>query len=111
MRQRVALTQGEIDLGLVFGSYIVQVSRTHSGGSFHTPRSQSGPAVALNPAIGDKNKGDLATMWVYAFRSQGQLHLECTAGCEKALVRHASPSSGLIYILQEWVIYRKIFFV
>jgi len=32
-------------------------------------------AVADNPDIGDKKKGDLADLWVYKFRCLGQLHL------------------------------------
>jgi len=32
-------------------------------------------AVAENPNIGEKKKGDLAHLWVYKFRSQGQLYL------------------------------------
>lgn len=31
--------------------------------------------VARNPDIGEKKKGDLAELWVYRFRCQGQLHL------------------------------------
>ena len=32
-------------------------------------------AVATDPAIGDMRKGDLASLYVYKFRSQGQLYL------------------------------------
>ena len=32
-------------------------------------------AVADNPDIGERKKGDLAQLWVYKFRSQGQLYL------------------------------------
>jgi mRNA interferase RelE/StbE len=32
-------------------------------------------AVAKNPTIGECKKGDLAHLWVYKFRSQGQLYL------------------------------------
>lgn len=32
-------------------------------------------AVADNPDIGEKKKGDLADLWVHKFRSQGQLWL------------------------------------
>ena len=32
-------------------------------------------AVVLSPNIGDKKKGDLASLHVYKFRSQGQLYL------------------------------------
>ncbi|GLW60412.1 hypothetical protein Hthe01_07610 [Hydrogenophilus thermoluteolus] len=32
-------------------------------------------AVAQNPDIGDKKKGDLAQLWVYKFHSLGQLYL------------------------------------
>jgi mRNA-degrading endonuclease RelE of RelBE toxin-antitoxin system len=32
-------------------------------------------AVANNPDIGERKKGDLATLLVYKFRSQGQLYL------------------------------------
>jgi len=32
-------------------------------------------AVATDPAIGDMQKGDLASLHVYKFRSQGQLYL------------------------------------
>ena len=32
-------------------------------------------AVAANPAIGERKKGDLAQLWVHKFRSQGQLYL------------------------------------
>lgn len=31
--------------------------------------------VATNPQIGDRKKGDLAQLFVYKFRSQGQLYL------------------------------------
>ena len=31
--------------------------------------------VAAHPATGDKKKGDLAALYVYKFRSQGQLYL------------------------------------
>lgn len=31
--------------------------------------------VAGNPAIGERKKGDLADLWVFKFRSQGQLFL------------------------------------
>jgi mRNA interferase RelE/StbE len=31
--------------------------------------------VAEDPDIGDKKKGDLARLWVYKFRCQGQLYL------------------------------------
>jgi mRNA interferase RelE/StbE len=31
--------------------------------------------VAADPATGDKKKGDLAALYVYKFRSQGQLYL------------------------------------
>jgi mRNA interferase RelE/StbE len=31
--------------------------------------------VAEDPDIGDKKKGDLAQLWVYKFRCQGQLYL------------------------------------
>jgi len=32
-------------------------------------------AVAADPQIGERKKGDLAALWVYKFRSQGQLYL------------------------------------
>ncbi len=32
-------------------------------------------SVASNPDIGEQKKGDLAQLWVYKFRSQGQLYL------------------------------------
>ncbi len=32
-------------------------------------------AVAKNPDAGERKKGDLAQLWVYKFRSQGQLYL------------------------------------
>ncbi len=32
-------------------------------------------AVADNPDTGERKKGDLAQLWVYNFRSQGQLYL------------------------------------
>jgi mRNA interferase RelE/StbE len=32
-------------------------------------------AVAANPDIGERKKGDLAELWVYKFRFQGQLYL------------------------------------
>jgi len=32
-------------------------------------------AIAEDPDIGEKKKGDLARLWVYKFRSQGQLYL------------------------------------
>ncbi|MFW8567086.1 type II toxin-antitoxin system RelE/ParE family toxin [Orrella sp. 11846] len=32
-------------------------------------------AVALNPMIGERKKGDLAQLYVYKLRSQGQLYL------------------------------------
>ena len=32
-------------------------------------------AVADNPDKGERKKGDLAQLWVYKFRSQGQLYL------------------------------------
>ena len=32
-------------------------------------------AVENSPMIGDKKKGDLAALYVYKFRSQGQLYL------------------------------------
>ena len=32
-------------------------------------------AVADNPDVGEKKKGDLSELWVYKFRSQGQLYL------------------------------------
>ena len=31
--------------------------------------------VAETPDVGEKKKGDLAQLWVYKFRSQGQLYL------------------------------------
>ena len=31
--------------------------------------------VALDPDVGERKKGDLARLWVYKFRSQGQLYL------------------------------------
>jgi len=31
--------------------------------------------VAADPDIGERKRGDLATLWVYKFRSQGQLYL------------------------------------
>ncbi|MBN6741433.1 type II toxin-antitoxin system RelE/ParE family toxin [Acidithiobacillus sp. MC6.1] len=31
--------------------------------------------VASNPDIGEQKKGDLAQLWVYKFKSQGQLYL------------------------------------
>ena len=31
--------------------------------------------VAANPDIGERKRGDLAALWVYKFRSQGQLYL------------------------------------
>ena len=32
-------------------------------------------AVADNPDVGERKRGDLAQLWVYKFRSQGQLYL------------------------------------
>ncbi len=32
-------------------------------------------ALAEDPDIGEKKKGDLARLWVYKFRSQGELYL------------------------------------
>lgn len=32
-------------------------------------------AVAQNPDVGERKKGDLAQLWVHKFRSQGQLYL------------------------------------
>jgi len=32
-------------------------------------------AVAADPDLGERKKGDLAALWVYKFRSQGQLYL------------------------------------
>lgn len=32
-------------------------------------------AVADNPDVGERKKGDLADLWVHKFRSQGQLYL------------------------------------
>jgi mRNA interferase RelE/StbE len=32
-------------------------------------------AVADNPDVGERKKGDLAQLWVYKFRSQGPLYL------------------------------------
>ncbi len=32
-------------------------------------------AVAEDPEIGERKKGDLAQLWVHKFRSQGQLYL------------------------------------
>jgi len=32
-------------------------------------------AVANNPDVGERKKGDLAQLWVHKFRSQGQLYL------------------------------------
>ena len=32
-------------------------------------------AIALDPAIGERKKGDLASLLVYKFHSQGQLYL------------------------------------
>ena len=32
-------------------------------------------AVASDPDLGERKKGDLAALWVYKFRSQGQLYL------------------------------------
>jgi mRNA-degrading endonuclease RelE of RelBE toxin-antitoxin system len=32
-------------------------------------------AVAADPEIGERKKGDLAALWVYKFRSQNQLYL------------------------------------
>jgi hypothetical protein len=31
--------------------------------------------VAENPDVGERKKGDLEQLWVYKFRSQGQLYL------------------------------------
>jgi hypothetical protein len=31
--------------------------------------------VADNPDVGERQKGDLAQLWMYKFRSQGQLYL------------------------------------
>jgi len=31
--------------------------------------------IALDPDLGERKKGDLAQLWVYKFRSQGQLYL------------------------------------
>lgn len=31
--------------------------------------------VAQDPEVGERKKGDLAQLWVYKFRSQGQLYL------------------------------------
>jgi mRNA-degrading endonuclease RelE of RelBE toxin-antitoxin system len=44
-------------------------------------------AVETSPKIGDKKKGDLAALYVYKFRSQGQLYLlGYTTGEELKLV-------------------------
>lgn len=32
-------------------------------------------AVAENPDLGERKKGDLGQLWVYKFRSQGQLYV------------------------------------
>jgi len=32
-------------------------------------------SVARDPDLGERKKGDLAQLWVYKFRSQGQLYL------------------------------------
>jgi mRNA-degrading endonuclease RelE of RelBE toxin-antitoxin system len=32
-------------------------------------------AVAADPDIGERKRGDLAALWVYKFRSQGQIYL------------------------------------
>ena len=32
-------------------------------------------SVAENPDVGERKKGDLGQLWVYKFRSQGQLYL------------------------------------
>ena len=32
-------------------------------------------AVAIEPGVGERKKGDLASLFVYKFRSQGQLYL------------------------------------
>ena len=40
--------------------------------------------IAENPRIGEKKKGDLADLWVYKFRSQGQLYL-LGYTCEESL--------------------------
>ena len=32
-------------------------------------------AVAQDPAVGERKKGDLAQLWVHKFRSSGQLYL------------------------------------
>lgn len=32
-------------------------------------------AVAGNPDVGEKKRGDLTHLWVYKFRSHGQIHL------------------------------------
>jgi hypothetical protein len=32
-------------------------------------------AVAENPDVGERKQGDLGQLWVYKFRSQGQLYL------------------------------------
>lgn len=32
-------------------------------------------ALAQNPDVGERKKGDLAQLWVHKFRSQGQLYL------------------------------------
>ena len=32
-------------------------------------------AVAENPDVGERKKGDLGQLWVYKFRSQGQLYV------------------------------------
>jgi len=32
-------------------------------------------AVAADPDLGEKKKGDLARLWVHKFRSQGQMYL------------------------------------
>ena len=31
--------------------------------------------IAVDPDLGERKKGDLARLWVYKFRSQGQLYL------------------------------------
>ncbi len=36
---------------------------------------QAVEVISEDPDIGEKKKGDLAQLWVYKFRSQGQLYL------------------------------------
>jgi mRNA-degrading endonuclease RelE of RelBE toxin-antitoxin system len=57
-------------------------------------------AVVNSPKIGDKKKGDLSALYVYKFRSQGQLYLlGYTIGEELKLVYLQAVGPGIPPIL------------